>query len=97
MQRDGDEVQLETDEARAGETRGSMRWVLGISLLAAIILLSAVWMFGAWTQDDGESEITATGKAMAEDDGADTDGILSENFDEIEGTGDTETPGTIAN
>lgn len=52
MERQGDETHLNTDEARGAESTGIMRWVLGISLLVAILLLSAIWMFGAWTQDE---------------------------------------------
>lgn len=37
-----------TDEARAGETPHIVRYVLGISLLLAIVLLSAAWMVGAF-------------------------------------------------
>ena len=48
MERKGDEVHVETEEARGAESTGVMRWVLGISLLLAIGLLSAIWMFGTW-------------------------------------------------
>jgi len=41
------------EEARGGSTPNIMRWVLGISLLAAIIALSAIWIFGAATQEEG--------------------------------------------
>ncbi len=47
MERQGDEVHVETDEARGAESTGVMRWVLGIGLLLAIVLLSAIWMTGA--------------------------------------------------
>lgn len=100
MQREGDEVHVETDDARGGESTGVMRWVLGISLLAAIILLSGIWMFGAWTQDDAESEITAAGKVMAEDDDANadtgTDSIVGTNPDAMDAIDAEELPpGTL--
>ena len=47
MWRKGDEVHIETDEARAGATDTGMRYVLGIGLALAIIALSAIWMIGA--------------------------------------------------
>lgn len=99
MKRNGDEVHVETDDARGGESTGVMRWVLGISLLAAIVLLSAIWMFGAWTQDDAESEITATGKAaVADDQSTGTDSIVGTDADEMDAI-DAEDlpPGTIEN
>jgi hypothetical protein len=38
------ETHIEVDNARAGETRHIVRWVLGISLTLAIIALSATWL-----------------------------------------------------
>ena len=88
-----DEVHVDTDEARGGSTPHVVRWMLGISLVAAIVLLSAIWMFGAATQGDREEEITATGIAQDRQDdmGSDTDGILIENADELD-TGDDADP-----
>lgn len=99
MQREGDEVHVETDEARGGESTGVMRWVLGVSLFAAVILLSAIWIFGAWTQDDAESEITASGtEAVMNDDTSGTDSIVSTDADEIDAVVAEEAPtGTIEN
>jgi len=85
MERRGDETHLDTDEARGGESTGVMRWVLAISLLLAIARLSAIWMFGAWTQDDVESRATVSGTQPTIEDGStDTDSIVSENADEID-------------
>ena len=41
MHREGDEIHETTEEARAGSTPNIVRWILVISLLAAILLLSA--------------------------------------------------------
>ena len=49
MHREGEEVHIDTDEARGGETTGVMRYVLGISLLLAVIALSIVWIIPAVT------------------------------------------------
>ena len=49
MHREGKEVHVETDDARGGSTPGVMRYVLGISLLLAIVLLSLVWIIPAFT------------------------------------------------
>ena len=62
MERRGEEVHIETDEARVGSTPHIVRWVLGISLLAAIVVLSIIWMTGAATQDPVESEVEATAR-----------------------------------
>ena len=93
MRRDGDEVHVETDEARGGESTGVMRWVLGVSLFLTIILLSAIWIFGAWTQGDLESETTASGtEAAMMDDTAGTDSIVGIDADEIDATAAEELP-----
>lgn len=40
-------IHIEDDDARAASTPGIVRYVLGISLLLAIILMSAVWIVPA--------------------------------------------------
>jgi hypothetical protein len=47
MERFGEEVHVTTDEARGAATPHIVRYVLLISLILAIIALSAVWMIGA--------------------------------------------------
>lgn len=47
MKRIGEEVHLDTDEARAGETNHYVRYVLAISLALAVIAMSAVWIVKA--------------------------------------------------
>lgn len=47
MQRHGDEVELDTVEARAGTTPHIVRYVLAISLTLAVIALSIIWISGA--------------------------------------------------
>ena len=47
MEKQGDEVHVQTDEARGGSTPNIVRYVLLISLLLVIVALSAVWMTGA--------------------------------------------------
>lgn len=42
-----DEVRISETEASGGKKLGVMRYVLGISLVLAIVLLSLVWMGGA--------------------------------------------------
>ncbi len=77
-------VHSETDEARGGSTPRIVRWVLVISTLAAIVLLSIVWITGAVSQDEAEEEVTVSGRiGQAQDDGEDTDGIVMEDADEF--------------
>lgn len=44
MERQGDEVHIETNDARGGSTPHVVRWVLGISLGLAVVAMSAVWI-----------------------------------------------------
>lgn len=52
------EVHIDDQEASGGSKEGVVRWVLLISLLAAILILSAIWITGALTQDETEEEAT---------------------------------------
>lgn len=66
-------IHIDDDEATGAVKTGAMRWVLGISLALTIIALSAVWITGALTQGEVESEGTLSGRIEAaspdEDDG----------------------------
>src|SRR5688500_13956542 len=90
MERKGDEVHVETDEARGASTPNIVRWVLLVSLFAAIALLSIIWITGAATQDESEQNVEVTNRIAdtAADDS--TDSIVGENADELE----TAEPGT---
>ena len=78
MHREGDEVHETTEEARAGSTPNIVRWILAISLLAAILLLSAIWIFGALTTDEEDRVANVTDRLEATDDTNRTDGIVSD-------------------
>jgi hypothetical protein len=105
MERQGDEIHLETDEARGASSPNIVRWVLGISLFAAIALLSVIWITGAATQGEAEGAGTADERArLLRDYGsqggvrssADTDSIVGDRVDEFETAepGATAEPGT---
>lgn len=47
MERHGEEVHIATDEARGANTPHIVRYILAISLLLAIVVLSAIWLTGA--------------------------------------------------
>ncbi|MXP26658.1 hypothetical protein GRI39_11485 [Altererythrobacter indicus] len=59
MDRNGDEVHVSTDEARGGSTPNVMRWVLIISVVLAVVLLSASWMLPAATDDEDSQGLTS--------------------------------------
>ena len=64
-QHDRDKRIDETD-AKGGSNEGVVRWVLLISLSLAIIALTVIWVTGALTQDDVESQGTTTGRIEAQ-------------------------------
>ena len=47
MERDGDEIHLTEIEACGGEKNHHVRYILGISLLAVTLLMSAIWILPA--------------------------------------------------
>jgi hypothetical protein len=47
MERQGDEVHLSETEATAGVKAQGVRYVLGISLLLAVVALSAIWIIAS--------------------------------------------------
>jgi hypothetical protein len=98
------EVHSETDAARAGSTPHIVRWILLISLVAVIVLLSIIWMTGAATQTDAEQNVEVSSEIQEVQEDAtsdDTDSIVGENADEFETAepGAEEGPGvpTVAN
>jgi hypothetical protein len=94
-QHDRDKRIDETD-AMGGSNEGVVRWVLLISLSLAIIALTVIWVTGALTQDNVESQGTTTGRIEAQTE-AETDASedLAEQADLVApGTDErTETPG----
>lgn len=62
MEKRGEEVHVDVEEARAGSTPHVVRYVLMFGLALAIIALSAIWITGALTDDNpegGRDESTA--------------------------------------
>lgn len=49
MERQGEEIHITADEASAGNKPHIVRYVLGFSLVLAILALSAIWITGALT------------------------------------------------
>ena len=63
MERRGEEIHLEAEEARSGETSNVVRYVLMIALFLAIVALSAIWITGALTTPQGERTGVVTNQA----------------------------------
>jgi hypothetical protein len=59
MQIRGEEVHADVDEARAASTPNVVRWVLAISLFAAIVLLTVIWVTGAANSDQDTHTVDA--------------------------------------
>lgn len=72
------EVHISTNEARGGATPNVVRWVLAISLLAAIVLLSAMWMTSAALQDNPQQASTKVPAADRNGDQSSTDSNVSD-------------------
>jgi len=65
MERIGEEVHIETDEARGGSTPHIVRYVLAISLALAILAMSAIWITGALSQRPQQGDpVTAEEHAL---------------------------------
>jgi hypothetical protein len=58
-------IHLTTDEARGGTTSHGVRWVLAFSLLAAIVLLSIMWMTSASMHSDAEDKTSDSATTTA--------------------------------
>jgi hypothetical protein len=97
MPTNGDQVHLDVDEARAASTPNVVRWVLIISLLAAIVLLTAIWVIGAASSDQNNQ--TADAQIRAAERGGQTDSIVSDKADQMQAAkpGESEEPGNIPN
>jgi hypothetical protein len=89
------QTRIDETDAKGGSNEGVVRWVLGISLAAAIVAMTIIWVTGALTQDDVESQGTATGRIEAEaeqrQDLAEQGDLVAPNTEER-----TETPGPRA-
>lgn len=63
----GEEIHVDTDEARAGNAPSIVRYVLIISLTLAILALSAIWIAGALTSDNPADGPDAAANTAAQD------------------------------
>ena len=63
MEREGDEVHVNTSEARGGSTPHIVRYILAISLLLAIAAMSLIWITGALSSAQPERDGPVSGQA----------------------------------
>ena len=63
MERQGDEVHIETDEARGASTPHIVRYILAISLLLAIAALTFIWVTGAVSSHQPQQNGPVSGQA----------------------------------
>ena len=82
MERQGDEVHIETDEARGASTPNIVRWILLVSLFAAIALLSIIWITGAANRDEVEGTVSHEQRDRADQEA--TDSMVGENADQLD-------------
>ena len=64
MERIGDEVHIGTDEVRSAATPHIVRYVLAVSLLLAILAMSAIWITGALSLQPHSEPVTAEEHAL---------------------------------
>jgi hypothetical protein len=84
MRQDGDEIHMEVDEARGASTPNVVRWVLTFGLLGAIILLTAIWVIGAWSSDQNTQSVDAQIRAEQKAGGGNAnDSIVSDKADQM--------------
>ena len=67
MERQGEEVHLSRDEARAGSTPNVTRYVLAISLALVIGALAAIWIVGAVRSPQGSHGAEVSNQAPPQD------------------------------
>lgn len=64
MEQQGDEVHIQTNEARGGSTPHIVRYVLAISLLLAIAAMTLIWVTGAANTAQPEQNGPVSGQAV---------------------------------
>jgi hypothetical protein len=67
MHREGDEVHIETDQARGGATPHIVRWVLVISLALLVVLFTLTFVIGSNAAQDGRTTANVSDESAAPD------------------------------
>jgi hypothetical protein len=97
MDGDDNEPHFETDAARGASTPNIVRWILLVSLFAAIALLSIIWITGAATQSEEEGTVSHEVRDRADEEA--NDSIVGEDADDLDAAapGDDVAQPTIEN
>ncbi len=61
------EVHVDAPEARAGSTNNTVRYVLLISIVLAILAMTIIWVTGALNSDQGNNAQANSQRAVAEE------------------------------
>lgn len=77
MPQSNPKTRIDETDAKGGSREGVVRWVLLISLTLAIVAMTVIWVTGALTQDNVESQGTATGRIAAEAEQAEDNATLA--------------------
>lgn len=88
MPRPDQSNRIDETDAKGGSNEGVVRWVLLASLGLAIIAMTIIWVTGALTQNENESQGTATGRDRVETEAAANGQGLAEDADLV-------APGTV--
>jgi len=60
-----------------------VRWVLLFGLLAAIVLLTAIWVVGAWSSDQNTQTVDAQVRAAHNNAAGPSDSVASDHADQM--------------
>jgi len=97
MPTEGNEIHADVDDARAASTPNVVRWVLLISLFAAIVLLTAIWVIGAASSDQNNQTVDA--QMRAAQDNRHDDSVVSDQADQMNAAtpGESQEPQNMPN
>ena len=76
MHEENNEVHVDETEASGGSKEGVVRYILAISLVLAIVVLSLVWIVPALTNDPQADYANVTDRVRAESNGETTDSVV---------------------
>ncbi|MXP29773.1 hypothetical protein GRI58_13240 [Porphyrobacter algicida] len=66
MHTEGETTHVNETEASGGSKEGVVRWVLGIGLLLAIVLLSIIWISGSASKNGAVGDESVSDKMQVE-------------------------------
>ncbi|MHA6316489.1 hypothetical protein ACXYN8_02370 [Altererythrobacter sp. CAU 1778] len=76
MHKENNEVHINDTEASGGSKEGVVRYILAISLVLGVVVLSLVWIVPALTNDPEADYANVTDRVRAESNGESTDSVV---------------------